>query len=32
MEEEIGHWQKAKEILDAHDMPTVEQARELIPN
>jgi hypothetical protein len=27
MEEEIGHWEKAKSILNAHDMPTIEQAR-----
>ena len=31
MEEEIGHWQKAKEILDQHDKPSIEQARQLIP-
>ena len=32
MREEIHNWDKAKQILDSHDMPTMDEARKLIPN
>jgi hypothetical protein len=32
MASEIVNWQKATDILNEHDMPTIEEARKLIPD
>lgn len=32
MKEEITHWQKATDILNEHDSPSIGQARKLIPD